>query len=143
MDKDKTLKIQDFPSSLKKTTTRLRLWDLLSRENIPLDCSSIYDLLKRNYGEVSFSTVYRTLETLVELGYLEKIQLSHQDGISYQKIEHKDIHYAVCLSCHKLVEFAKCPFENERPQLVEKNFQMVGHKVEILGYCGECKDKIK
>lgn len=143
MDKDKVLNIEDFPTSLKKTPTRLRLWDLLSNQNIPLDCSSIYEALRKVYGDVSFSTVYRTLETLVELGYLEKTQLSHQEGISYQKVEHKDIHYAVCLSCHKLVEFARCPFENESPHLVEKNFQMVGHKVEILGYCEACRDKMK
>ena len=52
--------------------------------------------------------------------------------------EHK--HHVICVGCHKMISFLDCPVEEFEKKLKEKiDFDVTGHKLEIYGYCQECK----
>ncbi len=52
------------------------------------------------------------------------------------RFEHK--HYAVCMSCRKIIAMDNCPMETFIPKLEDENFHVMGHNLEIFGYCKDC-----
>ncbi|MPN57397.1 hypothetical protein SDC9_205091 [bioreactor metagenome] len=59
----------------------------------------------------------------------------------YQLNRNQHKHYAICLSCHKVIEMDNCPMETFTPQLADQDFRVLGHKVEMYGYCKDCDRK--
>ena len=128
---------------LKNTKCRVLVLDILEQSNQPISVEKIYFYLSKRGLMVSISTVYRTLETLVEKNLITKLNLIGEDKafFEYKRIEHK--HYLICLSCKKMQAFENCPLGNYEEFLQkETNYDISGHKLDIYGYCPKCK-KIK
>lgn len=100
----------------------------------------IYEDVKNRIPGVSRTTVYRTLETLAELGVAKKT--SHVDAVARfdGNVDHH--HHLVCVRCDKVVDFAdpalsKLPLPDAR----RTGFEIVDFSVYLEGICRECKDK--
>lgn len=116
---------------------------VLNEATAPMCASDIYAKADREGGRISLSTVYRILELFVSEGIALKSMLmgSEMAVYSINRFEHK--HYAVCTSCHKIVPMANCPMEKFIPKLQDNNFLVLGHKIEMYGYCRDCITKKK
>lgn len=90
---------------------------------------------------VWLSSVYRILELFVKENIVLKTTITDGEMALYELNRHKHRHYAVCLGCRKIVEMDNCPLVNFVPKLADNNFDVVGHKLELYGYCKDCKDK--
>jgi len=56
--------------------------------------------------------------------------------------EHK--HHLICSGCRKMFTVDECPLEDYEKSLSNKlDFDITGHKLEIFGYCKECKNLYK
>ena len=111
----------------------------------PVSAHDIYqEILKLNEVDASnfaISTVYRSLAVFEEKGLVEKSVLLGSDTAVYELADGHHKHYAVCLSCHKLVPLKHCPFEHVEHDHMESEdgeFVITGHKLELYGYCKEC-----
>ncbi|MPN45848.1 hypothetical protein SDC9_193423 [bioreactor metagenome] len=62
----------------------------------------------------------------------------NQEMAVYEINHPKHKHYAVCINCHKIIKMDNCPMENFTPELEENGFRVVGHNLEIYGYCKDC-----
>jgi len=129
---------------LKSTPARrLMLAAFSEEENRLYKPLEIYDIVRKAEPGISFSTVYRNLESLAEHGLIEKITL---EGTARYKllVESTHRHHMICLLCHKAEPLPYCPLKQMEETLKNKNsrhgFWPVEHRVEIYGYCQECRN---
>ncbi len=130
-----------WPAGLKKTRQRQCVLSVLERASSPL---SAMEICKRTEGEncpVWLSTVYRILELFVKEHVAVKTTIPNSETAYYELNRNQHRHYAVCLGCHKVVEIDNCPMEKFIPRLSEDDFHVLGHKVEMYGYCRNCEGK--
>jgi Fe2+ or Zn2+ uptake regulation protein len=90
------------------------------------------------------ATVFRTLDLLAEVGFLDRFYLDRQYAYALCRDEHGPDHcsgwHLVCKGCAAVEEVAVPPAE----QMVEviaggAGFQPEGHWFEILGLCRSCQ----
>ncbi|TCL54254.1 Fur family ferric uptake regulator [Kineothrix alysoides] len=130
-----------FPQEIKKTKQREEIFRILSEETEPVSAVDIYNRLAQTCGNSNFaiSTVYRALGIFEEKGYVSKSTLMGGDMAYYEWNYGTHKHYAICLKCHKLIALKKCPFEHMKIETENDNFMITGHKLELYGYCKECR----
>ncbi|MEI6101680.1 MAG: transcriptional repressor [Eubacteriales bacterium] len=134
-----TCKIK-WPEGIKKTKQRECVLAMLQSAELPLTAIDIYNRLEQD--GVPLSTIYRILETFTERGIAAKIGVMENGMAVYELKRHEHRHYAFCMACHKMIVIENCPMEVFTPELSENNFHVLGHKLEIYGYCGECYTKM-
>ena len=121
----------------KRITPERKLLLRIISENAHLDASEIYQLAKRENTKISLSTVYRTVRILEELGLVEASELG-EDHYHYE-VRLSEHYHLICLGCGKVVEIP--PVDAVRKLGEERGFEIVGVKLELLGYCAECRKK--
>lgn len=126
---------------LKLTPARkIMLKIFLTGENKFLDAVQVYDQVKRTDSRINFSTVYRNLETLVQNAVVEKITLEGKAAYTlFEKQRHR--HHMICTSCRKTTPLPYCPVKELENILKREDngFLPIEHKVEIYGYCKDCR----
>lgn len=131
----------EWPEGIKKTRQREAVFEVLTKAEEPLSAHEIYrQIEKQESGDnYAVSTVYRALAVFEEKDLVIKSTLMGDDTAVYawKKETHK--HYAICLKCHKLVPLKSCPFEHAAMHTKDEEFQITGHKIELYGYCKQCK----
>lgn len=129
---------------LKVTNQRVLVLEVLSNsEDKHLTTEEIYELVKADYPEIGLATVYRTIQLLLELGLVDRINLD--DGFVRYEIgqitgEHKHHHHhLICLGCSKVFSFEDDLLDQLEERIKETlNFQVIDHEVKLYGYCNVC-----
>ncbi len=130
-----------WPSGVKRTKQRERVLSAMERAPSPMSAMEIYTLAGKGEPALSLSTVYRILELFEQRGIVVKTTLMDGGKAIYELNGHRHKHYAVCLKCKKMLEVESCPMAEAVPGFVGGDFEVLGHKLELYGYCGECRDK--
>ncbi len=129
--------------NLKITKARKLILETL-KGSLPKTASEIFTLVRDKDGELSLSTVYRTCETLSQKGILLKSNLIDDGVARYEYLETEHIHHAICLGCKKIFPIEDCPFGQFDKLMQSKyDFDVKSHRIEIYGYCHDCKQKQK
>lgn len=137
MDFSKLDKIKGIKSS-KNTKTIL---ELLENETEPVSADYIYEKLREINPSASMSTVYRVLEKLTLNNVISKSLIMNDNKAKYEIKGHKHIHYLICLNCNKMIPTDNCHFQKlENKEWKDTGFLVTGHKVELYGYCSDCKN---
>ena len=87
-------------------------------------------------------TVYRTLALLKRHGLVDELDLMHirGDGHYYERRPQREHLHMACLRCGKIQEFESHLFERLKGQVErECRFHIVVTRVEIGGYCSDCR----
>lgn len=114
--------------NLKQTKQRIEILKII--EQLDINATKKEILGQTNIDK---STVYRTLETLLENNIIET-SINHKNELYYEiRQEHK--HYIRCIKCHKKEEINICPVKT----VEKKGFKIVSHKIEIDGICNTCQ----
>lgn len=127
---------------MKVTRRRLAILDILSKSEQPLSAEQVYFELKKKDVSANLSTVYRILDAFSDKHLVVKLNLSEDSRalFEYNRMEHK--HYLICLGCKKIMEICRCPLGDYEETLAEEtNYTIEGHKLDIYGYCPECRSK--
>ena len=151
MDEKKTVKWEfpradgndlEYPHGLKWTKQRKLVYRVLKEATEPLNATQIYSRVeKASMGEeYALSTIYRILAAFEEKGYVEKTVWMEDGSVVYSinRGEHK--HYAICLECHKRMPLQSCPFAHIHLEKDTGDFIITSHKLELYGYCKDCKE---
>ena len=131
-----------LPAGIKKTKQRKCVYSVLEASTSPLNAHEIYRQLQSEDESVWLSTVYRILDYFVNEGLVVKTTVMDSIMAYYELNRNKHRHYAVCVNCRKVIELVNCPMEKFVPEIAESDFRILGHKVEISGYCKDCDKKI-
>ena len=129
---------------IKNTVQRKLVFAILEGENRPLTADEIYVKLKEKKETSSLSTIYRILEVFAEKGLILKTSIFNEKKFTFEinRLEHK--HYLICAKCNKNIEIEGCPLEKLEAALTKKTrYKIVGHKLDIYGYCPECQEKLE
>lgn len=132
-----------WPAGLKKTASRKALLRLLASSDRPLDANEICRALEAEGETVWLSTVYRNLEAFREAGLVEAVRLPGQDTVCYTCCGSGHLHYAVCVSCHRMIPLKHCPLDHSHMETEDEGFRLSGHRIELYGVCSDCQKKDK
>lgn len=125
---------------IKSTKHRNAILAIIEQSKIPLTAEEIFLILKQKHGSIWLSTVYRTLEILSSKDLIIKLTIMDDDKARYELNHNEHRHHVICVSCHKMITFLDCPVEEFEKTLKEKiDFDVIGHKLELYGYCQDCK----
>ncbi len=116
---------------LKCTRQRLEILNVLKSADAPVTAEMIFSKL----GSLSLSTVYRTLEKFTSAGLVSRQVFGDGNEMYYELTYMKHRHYAVCLSCRKVRYINGCPVRETHLE----DFTVTGHRLELFGYCSECR----
>src|ERR687896_669517 len=97
----------------------------------------VYLAVKAHGSRLSLATVYNALEALVEAGLASK--LAFGDGSARYDIrtdQHDHIH---CLGCGMLRDLPPLLKRESLGEVPEQDFEVIGYRLELLGYCAGCR----
>jgi Fe2+ or Zn2+ uptake regulation protein len=119
------------------TARRAVIAVLLERPGRHLTAEDVAARVQADHPDVHLSTVYRTLESLEEMGVLTHTHLGH--GPSTYHLTDRPHHHAVCRSCGAVVELPTETFaELEHRLLDEHGFELETH-FALAGRCRRCR----
>lgn len=119
---------------IKRTDQRELMLEVLRDSKRPLTAE---DIFKKTEG-VSLATVYRTLDLFAEKGLIEQHTFKDSEKKFYELSGNAHRHYAVCLGCRQMEYVNVCPVHD----LHIEDFEITGHRLEIYGYCKDCRSKV-
>lgn len=136
--------VQDivYPQGLKWTKQRKHVYEVLLAASEPLSAVQIYNRVERSCGEDTYalSTIYRILTSFEEKNLINKTNWMGEGTVVYELNRGGHTHYAVCLECHKRIPLQSCPFAHVHMEEDAGDFTVTGHKLELYGYCKDCKE---
>lgn len=130
-----------WPDGLKKTKQRQCVLSVLENAEVPLSAVDIYNKIESSGSSVWLSTIYRILDLFVKKDLVIKNTVLDNEMSVYELNKYQHKHYAICLGCKKVIPMKNCPMDMFVPNLEDKEFKIMGHKIELYGYCKDCKDK--
>lgn len=132
---------------LKVTNQRLLVLQLIAEHpGEHLTAEEIYDLARERFPEIGLATVYRTLQVLVDLHVIDKINFD--DG--YARYELGDVpgngkhhhHHAICSRCGAVFPFEEDLLDTLEQSLMDRlGFAVTDHEVKLFGCCRACREK--
>lgn len=127
---------------LKWTRQRKSVYRVLWEAAEPMNAIQIYRLAAGDTAseEYAVSTIYRILAVFEEKGLVEKTVWMRDGAVAYALNRGMHTHYAVCLECHRRIPLRSCPFAHMHPDSAAEGFTVTGHKLELYGYCRECRN---
>jgi Fur family transcriptional regulator, peroxide stress response regulator len=99
----------------------------------------VYLAVKGQGSRLSLATVYNALEALVEAGLASK--LAFGDGSARYDIrtdQHDHIH---CIGCGMLRDLPPLLRRESLGDVPEQDFEVIGYRLELLGYCADCRQR--
>lgn len=125
---------------IKNTKQRNLMLDILVQYELPITAEQIFLKFKELDAAINLSTVYRILDVFVCKGLVLKSNIADDNIATYEinRMEHK--HHLICISCKRVFIVDGCPLKEYEEILQKKmDFDVVSHKLEIYGYCHDCK----
>lgn len=135
---------------LKVTQQRmLVLRTLADRSGRHMAAEDIYELIREEYPEIGLATVYRTLQLLLEMQLVDRINLD--DGCVRYEIGHlfegdtkHNHHHLICRVCGKVLPFEDDLLEGLECHIEEDTgFHILDHQLKFYGHCKDCLSKSK
>lgn len=124
---------------LKCTPQRLAVLKVLQDSRSYLSINTIHNKVRELLPDTGLATVYRALETLVELNLALKVHL--EDGChSYVIAPEGHRHPIVCTDCNKVIQYTDCPMDDLSKKISkETGVQINTHFLQLFGKCKECQ----
>lgn len=102
----------------------------------PLSPQEVLDEAQRSAPKLGIATVYRTLKSLTDQGWLTAVELPGQPQ-RYEVAGKKHHHHFNCRKCGRVFELEGCPGNLAR--MVPDGFEMEDHEVFLFGRCADCR----
>ena len=128
---------------LKVTNQRLLVLQVLAEHrDRHMTAEDIYELVKEDYPEIGLATIYRTVQLLLEMQLVDRINLDDgcEIGESFDGVERHHHHHLICKTCGKVLPFKDDLLDElERHIEEETGFHVLDHELKFYGQCQECQ----
>jgi Fur family ferric uptake transcriptional regulator len=127
------------PAAGQRTTRQRRAVSLALEE---LDefrsAQAIHEILRDRGESVGLSTVYRTLQGLVDAGEVDVLRMADGEA-HYRHCSRGHHHHLVCRDCGRTVEVEGIAVERWAAKTAARHgFHDVSHTLEVFGVCDDC-----
>jgi Fur family transcriptional regulator, ferric uptake regulator len=123
---------------VRQTRQRTAVREILDGLEEFKSAQQLHDLLRERGQSVGLTTVYRSIQSLVDAGEVDL--LVNDDGETvYRKCSAEHHHHLVCRRCGTTVEIAGPDVEAWADRVAKENgFSHVSHTMEVFGLCAPC-----
>jgi Fur family ferric uptake transcriptional regulator len=122
----------------RRTRQRAAVTEILAHLEEFRTAQQIHDVLRRQGDSVGLTTVYRTLQAMVESGELDALR-TNEGETAYRRCSNGHHHHLVCRVCGRTVEVSGPAVERWASAVAEEHgFRQVSHDLEIFGTCSSC-----
>ena len=122
----------------KLTPQRLAILDFLEGNTDHPSAEDIYKAVSVQYPTMSFATVYNTLDTLKEKGYIIELTI---DPAKKRFDPCTDLHHHLICTVCKRVHDIHISFNLDLPEQIKGEFSLTGNHIEFYGICPVCKSR--
>jgi len=129
---------------LSVTHQRLAVYEVVLSSKDHPGADEIYRAVRDRCPGISKGTVYRTLDTLCEMGVVNDIHKS-ADTARFEAVLEPH-HHLICLECRRVVDLYDDSLRKLRLApgrsgngTGRKGFQVTGYQIQFVGFCGDCR----
>ena len=133
------------------TVPRETILDALTKTSKHLSAEDIYMTVHKVYPNIGLTTIYRTLELLVQIGLVLKFDFG--DGRARYELAEgpqgaRHHHHLICTNCGRVIDYTE--FIDEEKELLSQtekglskkyNFKITNHLIQFYGLCDKCQNK--
>jgi Fur family transcriptional regulator, ferric uptake regulator len=127
---------------IRMTRQRRTILSVIETADRHLDAAQILRKARHQEPDVDRVTIYRTLALLKRHGLIDELDLMHLQGEKhfYERKTPREHLHMTCLRCGRVTEFESRLFDNLKKQVqTECRFHIVVTRMEIGGYCAQCR----
>jgi Fur family transcriptional regulator, ferric uptake regulator len=155
MPATKSMMVKDWHGRFKGhgysiTVPRKAIIDVLHKTERHLSAEDIYLEVNKLYEQIGLTTVYRTLELLIEMGLIFKFDFgdgrARYELVEDQKGDHH--HHLVCTQFKRVIDYSEfiadeMEFLNRAEKGLSKkyDFDIENHIIQFYGVCDKCRKK--
>jgi Fur family ferric uptake transcriptional regulator len=130
--------VHSIPNTTRSTRQRGEVLALLREVDSSHSAQRLHLMLRERGAKVGLTTVYRTLQLLVDAGEVDATRLPGGEQL-FRLCSQTHHHHLVCRGCGRTVEVAGPAVERWADQVAaDHGFTEVGHTIEIFGTCTPC-----
>lgn len=109
---------------------------LMTRKDHPT-ADAVYMNVRREYPNISLSTVYRNLSLLTDLGEIKRLQVG--DGVDHYDADTSQHYHVICTECGSVTDLKVNDIERIL-NIAGQDFdgQIQGHVTYFYGICRNC-----
>lgn len=129
--------------NLKLTPQRQKIFATIADTDQHWEVDDLMFRLREEHDRISRATIYRTLDILVDYGFVRKVDFG--EGRSrYEYCRGKRYHdHMICEECGEIFEFMDENLRKHQDRICEiVGFKPSKHVVQIYGLCSKCQEKI-
>ncbi len=122
------------------TVQRKLLVAVIMGHDRPFTAEGLLEALDRQGARIGRATVFRTLDLLVQLGYLHRMAEDQRSAYIACTPDHH--HHLVCSGCGNVVHLEECPINDALADLEARTgYHINRHTVELSGVCPACQQR--
>jgi len=119
----------------RKTRQKAAIREAFADANRPLAPEEVLRSARQQQPTLGIATVYRNIQTLVEEGWLQPVEVPG-DSARYEVAGKHHHHHFQCNACGKVYDLEGCAVEG-KPKL-PRGFRASGHEFYVYGTCAAC-----
>ena len=125
---------------MKYSQPRETILRLFLEEKDHIDIDKLTQKVKENDPFISRSTVYRTMNLLVDCGLAREVNFSGERKF-YDSATMKNHHdHFFCIKCKYVGEFEHSKIEELQNEVAKGHkFKIISHRMVLYGLCSKCK----
>lgn len=126
--------------NVRMTKQRQIILEELRKQKAHPSADEIYEMVRCHLPRISLGTIYRNLEVLVQMGEIQKLELS---GALRRFDWDTNKHYHIrCVCCDRVDDAPIAPLNRLENELYGTTvFEIIGHNLEFTGLCPKCSEK--
>jgi Fur family ferric uptake transcriptional regulator len=128
-------------SGQRLTPQRMMVLSALAQQDGHVTAETILELVRPDYPYINLSTVYRTLDMLVEVGLVAETDLG--GGVrQFELMGSKPHHHLICQRCGHTIEIGDDTLQPLRERLQQRyGFEPRMDHFAIFGICAHCREQ--
>lgn len=100
----------------------------------------LHRAVAKDHPEIGYATVHRNLQLFRECGLAEEIKVGNEKTRFEPSVGKAHHDHLICLKCGSFIEVFDPKIERLQENLArQKGFSPVRHRLEIYGYCRNCR----
>lgn len=122
---------------MKITPQRLMIFKVLENNTSHPSAEEVYKKVKKIYPAVSFTTIYKTLETLRDIGEVQELIIDNDRKHYDPNIDTH--HHCICTHCKKILDvFEDFSSHITLPDSLKSDYTVTSFHIAFHGVCKEC-----